>query len=175
MISYIKGTIRYIDNKLITIEKSGIGFDVFINERDAEKLAKGKEIEVFTELLLKDKEIELYGFLSIEKLKLFKTLKSISGVGPKSALDLSFVDSLEELKSLIEKGEIKGIGEKKLQKILLEITGKVKSINNKIDNDALSGLISLGFKKSQAQEALKKVSNEIKDTEQRIKEALKLL
>ncbi|KUK95964.1 MAG: Holliday junction ATP-dependent DNA helicase RuvA [Parcubacteria bacterium 32_520] len=137
MISYIKGTIRHIDNKLITIEKSGIGFDV--------------------------------------KLKLFKTLKSISGVGPKSALDLSFVDSLEELKSLIEKGEIKGIGDKKLQKILLEITGKVKSINNKIDNDALSGLISLGFKKSQAQEALKKVSNEIKDTEQRIKEALKLL
>jgi Holliday junction resolvasome RuvABC DNA-binding subunit len=96
-------------------------------------------------------------------------------VGPKSAIDLSFVDSLEELKSLIEKGEIKGIGEKKLQKILLEITGKVKSINNKIDDDALSGLISLGFKKSQAQEALKKVSKEIEDTEQRIKEALKLL
>lgn len=174
MISYIKGTIRHIDNKLITIEKSGIGFDVFLNERDTEKLVEGKEIEVFTELLLKDKEIELYGFLSIEKLKLFKTLKNISGVGPKSALDLSFANSLEELKSLIEKGEIKGIGEKKLQKILLEITGKVKSINNKIDDDALSGLISLGFKKSQAQEALKKVSNK-KDTEQRIKEALKLL
>lgn len=174
MISYIKGTIRHIDNKLITIEKSGIGFDVFLNERDTKNLTKGKEIEVFTELLLKDKEIELYGFLSIEKLKLFKTLKNISGIGPKSALDLSFVNSLEELKSLIEKGEIKGIGEKKLQKILLEITGKVKSINNKIDDDALSGLISLGFKKSQAQEALKKVSNK-KDTEQRIKEALKLL
>jgi Holliday junction DNA helicase RuvA len=174
MISYIKGTIRHIDDKLITVEKSGIGFDVFLNERDTKNLIKGKEIEVFTELLLKDKEAELYGFLSVEKLKLFKTLKNISGVGPKSALDLSFVSSLEELKDLIEKGEIKGIGAKKLQKILLEITGKVKSINNKTDDDALSGLISLGFKKSQAQEALKKVGNK-EDTEKRIKEALKLL
>jgi len=174
MISYIKGTIRHIDDKLITIEKSGIGFDVFLNERDTKNLIKGKEIEVFTELLLKDKEAELYGFLSVEKLKLFKTLKSISGVGPKSALDLSFVNSLEELRDLIEKGEIKGIGEKKLQKILLEITGKVKSIKKKTDDDALGGLISLGFKKNQAAEALKKIGN-IEDTEQRIKEALKLL
>ncbi len=96
-------------------------------------------------------------------------------MGPKSALDLSFVSSLEELKELIEKGEVKGIGAKKLQKILLEITGKVKTIKKNVDDEALSGLISLGFKKGQAQEALKKVTDEIEGTEQRIKEALKLL
>jgi Holliday junction DNA helicase RuvA len=175
MISYIKGTIRHIDDKLITVERSGIGFDVFLNNRDTKTLSLGKEIEVFTELLLKDKEIELYGFLSVDKLKLFKSLKGISGVGPKSALDLSFVNSLEELKELIEKGEVKGIGAKKLQKILLEITGKVKTIRKDVDDEALSGLISLGFKKGQSQEALKKVPNEIEDTEKRIKEALKLL
>lgn len=175
MISYIKGKIRHIDDKLITIEKSGIGFDVFLNNREIDKISLFQEVEVFTELILKDKEIELYGFLSVDKLKLFKTLKGISGVGPKSALDLSFVSSLEELKELIEKGEVKGIGAKKLQKILLEITGKVKTIKKKTDDEALSGLISLGFKKGQAQEALKKVPDEIEDTEQRIKEALKLL
>ncbi|MDD3386409.1 MAG: Holliday junction ATP-dependent DNA helicase RuvA [Candidatus Pacebacteria bacterium] len=175
MISYINGKIIYINDKTITIERSGIGFDVFLNSRDINKISLGQEIEIFTELVLKEKEIELYGFLSMEKLKLFKTLKNISGIGPKSAIDLSFVSSLEELKDLIEKGEIKGIGEKKLQKILLEITGKVKSIKGKINDDAVEGLISLGFKKNKAIEALKSVPNEIEDTEQRIKEALKLL
>ncbi|MFA5228160.1 MAG: Holliday junction branch migration protein RuvA [Candidatus Paceibacterota bacterium] len=175
MISYIKGKIIYIDDKKVIIENSGIGFDVFLNSQDLKTLNLGKEAEVFTELFLKDKEIELYGFLTSKKLNLFKLLKSISGIGPKSALDLSFVDSIEELKILIEKGEVKGIGAKKLQKILLEITGKIKTINKKTEDEALSGLIALGFKKTQAQEALKNVSKEIEDTEQRIKEALKLL
>ncbi len=175
MISYIKGTIRYIDDKLITIERAGIGFDVFLNKREIDELSLGQEIELFTELVLKDKEIELYGFLSREKLNLFKLLRGISGVGSKSALDLSFVSSLEELKELIKNDKIKGVGPKKLQKILLEITGKINTIEKKTEDDALSGLISLGFKKKQALEALKKVPDEVKDTEERIKEALKLL
>jgi Holliday junction DNA helicase RuvA len=184
MLSHIFGKIIYKDDKKVILDKSGIGFDIFLSPSDLRMLKVGEERDVFTYLFLGEKVIELYGFLTPEKLELFKILKSVSGVGPKTAMGLAVAGSLEKLKELLEKGElpedVKGVGVKRLQKILLEITGKIKEVKvspkKKITKDEVfDALTALGFNKQDVADAISQVSEEIRGPEARLKEALKLL
>jgi len=181
MISYIYGKITYKDDKKAVIDILGMGFDVFLSSMDIREIKEGEERRIFTYLFLKEKEIELYGFLTLERLNLFKVLKEIQGVGPKSAMGLSTAGSLEKLKELIEAGtlpeDVKGIGKKRLQTILLEITGKVKEIkNNKtVKDETFEALIALGFNRQEVKDAIKQLPKEIKETEEKIRESLKFL
>jgi len=86
------------------------------------------------------------------------------------------------LKEVLEKGEmpleVKGVGKKKLQKILLEISGQIKemkSIKPKKRDEVFQALSSLGFSKEEIEEALSHISSEVKETEERIKQALRFL
>ncbi len=188
MISSIRGKICYKTEKSVIIETKGIGYKVFCSPEILEQLSKEKEVKLFTYFCLSREKAELYGFLNVETLELFETLDGFSGVGPRTALILSSFGSLEKLKKAIEAKdnkfftEIKGIGKKKLQKIILELTGKIKEIKkNKSKkgkekkDDALDVLKSLGFSKQEAKTALLQVSPEIKELEVKIKAALKIL
>jgi Holliday junction resolvasome RuvABC DNA-binding subunit len=82
------------------------------------------------------------------------------------------------LKETVRKGEIpvKGIGEKKLQKILLEISGKIREIKKPVKKDEVyKALSSLGFSKEEINEAIVNIPEEINDPEERIKQALRFL
>jgi Holliday junction DNA helicase RuvA len=180
MISYLHGKIIYKDDKKVVVDILGMGFDVFLSFPDIKEIKEGDEKIIFTHLFLKEKEVELYGFLTLEKLNLFKVLKEISGVGPKSAMSLSSAGSLKKLKKLIEEGilpeGVNGIGKKRLQTILLEITGKVKEVsNNNQKDDTLEALVVLGFNKEEAKNVIKQLPKELKGTEEKVKEALKFL
>ena len=113
----------------------------------------------------------------------FETLMEIRGVGPKAALEISVVGPLDRIKDKILKQDenvfagIPGIGSKKAMTIILELTGKIKMLGEKKGSadEAESGLIGLGFSKQQAKDALAKVPGNIKNTEDRIKAALKNL
>ena len=147
-----------------------------------EKISLQKEIKVFTRLFLRREQFSLYGFLSPRELEIFDILESISGIGPKTALLLSSFGSLQELKKAIEKGKIpKGISKKKLQRVLLELTGKIKEISEKetekekTEREILETLKSLGFSLFEAKEALSKIPPHFKEPEERLKEALKIL
>ena len=185
MISFLAGKIIYKDDKKIILDRSGLGFEVFLSPSDLRALKLGEERDIFTYLFLGEKVIELYGFLTPEKLELFKVLKGVSGVGPKTAMGLAVVGSLEKLKDSLEQGElpedVKGVGVKRLQKILLEITGKIKEVKkvvpkHKITKDEVfDALTALGFNKQDVADAVSQVPEEIKGPEARLKEALKLL
>jgi len=182
MIHYLKGKIEFKGEKFLVIEVAGVGYKVFCSPNTLKKISMSKEIKLFTFLYLREETAELYGFLTQDELELFKTLNEISGIGPKTALELSSFGSLENLKKEMEKEEfhqkIKGIGKKKMQKILLELTGKIKEISKKgeeIRDEALDVLVSLGFPGQKAKEVLSRVSREVEDTEGRVKEALKIL
>ena len=182
MIASIKGKIEFKGEKFLVIEAAGIGYKVFCSPGTLKNISEGKEIKLFTGFYLKERTVELYGFLSIKELELFETLNGISGIGPKIAMMLASLGSLEKLKEIIEKGrlpqEIKGVGKKKAQKILLELIGRVKEIEKpkKITkpDEALDALISLGFSSRRAREALSEISDKT-DTETKIKEAIKAL
>lgn len=184
MIAYLQGKIIFRRKNFLILNTGQIGYKVFLSENALNKISSNRqELQLFTSLHFKEEGAELYGFLTFKELELFETLKEISGIGPKTALGLASLGSLEKLKGAIEKGEllkeIKGIGRKKAQKILLELTGKIKDIEKPKEilekDEVLEALISLGFSSHKARLALSQVPREIKDSEKRIKEALKWL
>lgn len=182
MIHHLRGIAEFKGEKFLVVEAAGIGYKVFCSPGVLGKISAGQDIKIFTHLHLKEDAVELYGFLSHEELRLFETLNDISGIGPKTAMMLSSLGSLEKLKEMMESGklppEIKGIGQKKMQKILLELTGKIKEMKiakeTDIENGDLDALVSLGFTRQKARDALSKIPGET-NKEERIKKALKIL
>ena len=172
----------YKDDRSLVLENQGIGFRVFVSPDTLKKISQTEEVRIFTHFHLREELAELYGFLTPKELELFEVLNDISGVGPKTALMLASLGSLEKLKDVMEKGElpseIKGIGKKRAQKILLELTGKIKEIKKPIDTDEIDGtldvLISLGFSRQRAKEALSEIPADL-NQEERVKRALKAL
>lgn len=182
MIYSLTGKITHKDNKSLILENQGLGYKIFCSPNTLKKITAEQEIKIFTHLHLKEDAVELYGFLTLEELELFETLNEISGIGPKTAMMLASLGSLEKLKEMMESGklppEIKGIGQKRMQKILLELTGKIHELKSGAgfqDTDgALGALVSLGFPKQKAREVLSTIPAEI-PKEEKIKKALKIL
>lgn len=183
MISYLNGKIILKRDKFIIVEVGNIGYKVFLSRQTLLKLPEtGETIKLFTYQNVKEEALDLYGFISYEELEFFETLMEIRGVGPKSALDIASLGSLEKIKDRILKQDekvfegIPGIGAKKAMTIILELTGKIKMLDGHKKSSvdpAEDTLVQLGFSKQQAKDALSKVS--AKDPEERVKAALKTL
>lgn len=160
----------------------GVGYKVFCSPATLKKVSEGGESKIFTSLYLREDAAELYGFLNTEELGLFETLGGISGIGPKTAMMLASLGPLEKLKETMESGrlpsEIRGIGQKRMQKILLELTGKIKELKapavRGADDGTLDALVSLGFPRQKAREAVSEIPDGL-SREEKIKEALKIL
>lgn len=186
MISYLEGRIISKKEKFLILDVNKVGYKVFLSKRTLSKLPEiGKPLKLFCFLKVKETALELYGFLNQKELEFFEILDSIRGIGPKAALEISSLGSLEEIKKRILSQDeklfegIPGIGRKKAAAIILELSGKIKDIfkEKKITevDEAEQALITLGFSRQKSKEALSKISKDIKNTEQKIKEALKIL
>jgi len=182
MISYLNGKIILKRDKFIILEVNNIGYKVFLNRQALVTLPEiGENLKLFIYQNVKEEALDLYGFTTYEGLEFFETLMDIRGVGPKSALDISALGSLDKIKDRILKQDekvfegIPGIGEKKAMTIILELTGKIKMQGQTKGSadEAEGALMQLGFSKQQAKDALSRVS--AKDPEERIKQALKNL
>lgn len=185
MISYLSGEIILKKENFIILSVNGIGYKIFLSQKTIEKISeKTQNLKIFCYLNVRENLLALYGFLTYEELELFNLLEEISGIGPKAALKIASIGSVEEFKKAIlsqnEKffDNISGIGKKKIQKIILELTGKIKEVSKEktteIDN-AQEALIGLGFSKEKAKQALSKISQDIQDTNERVKQALSIL
>jgi Holliday junction DNA helicase RuvA len=184
MISSLYGKITLKKEKFIILEVNNIGYKVFLNRQTLLKLPEiGETIKVFTYQNVKEEALDLYGFLTYGEFEFFEVLMDIRGVGPKSALDISALGSLDKIKErILQQDEkifegIPGIGSKKAMTIILELTGKIKMLGSKKDSadESESALMQLGFSKQQAKEALSHVPSNSKNPEERIKLALKNL
>ena len=128
--------------------------------------------------------MDLYGFLDRQELEFFEMLINVSGIGPKGALSILGIASIETLRKAISTGDtayltkVSGIGRKTAEKIVIELRDKMgeaktgTSLQGELD--ALEALRSLGYSQSEAREALKKVLPNT-DTNTKIREALKML
>lgn len=187
MISSIQGTISDKDQESIQITINGLGYKIFIIKPLLIKIKIGQDIKLFTKLQIKDDSLILYGFSNQSEIRCFKRLTSISGIGPKSALNILSLVSLERLQDAIINKEVEaltkisGIGKKTAERIILELEGIIKKdslSNTDIKNDALSidALLSMGYSIQQSREAIQQVSStqELK-AEEKIKRALKIL
>jgi Holliday junction DNA helicase RuvA len=188
MISYLEGKIILKKEKFIVLNVNNIGYKVFLSKKTISKLPETeKDIKFFCFQDVKEAALDLYGFFSYQELEFFEILNNIRGIGPKVAIEISSLGSLDDIKEKILNQDekifegIPGIGKKRAMTIILELTGIIKEISKKPKYSAISldeaeeGLINLGFARQQARTALSKVSKDVKEAEQRIKEALKFL
>ena len=178
MIDSISGKIFKKEPTMLFIQNGGVFFSISICLRDYEKLPKeGESVFIFTYLNVKENLMELYGFLDLERRSLFSNLIDVSGIGPRTAINLLSNASVSSFKENILSEDVKslslipGIGPKTAKRIILDIKEKISSIpvsQNNIDNskvdfsydDIYTALSSLGYKKSQIDKAVKKLNDE---------------
>jgi len=186
MIYLLKGTIELSAEKYVIVDVSGVGYKVYISGNTFKNLPKkGEKIKLYTHLYLRENVMELYGFLKPEELEIFELLISISGIGPKGALNVLTVVSIDTLKKAIANEEsailtkVSGIGGKMAEKIILELKNKISDefLGKEVsaDSEAIDALMGLGYRLQEAREVLKKVPKDIEGVEGRVREALKLL
>lgn len=189
MISYLSGKIIAKKDNFVILEVNGVGWEVLVAQKIFEGLPKtGEGLSLFCQMEANERGVKLFGFLSFEQLELFKIIRSIQGVGPRAALEISAFGSLEQLKNSVEKGDVKifedlpNIGKKKAQKIILELSGKIKILEPRTkkekdffeEDEAFLALLNLGFSKDQAKNVLSGLPKEIQDPQEKIKQALKI-
>jgi Holliday junction DNA helicase RuvA len=177
MIDSIHGIIEKKEPTNLFIKLNGFVFNISICIRDYEKLPSvGKKIDVLTYLNVRENLMELYGFLSKERRDLFIQLILVSGIGPRTAINLLSNVSVQNFKENIITEDIEslslipGIGPKTAKRIVVEIKEKItfdssskraldtSKINFNVD-DIYTALSSLGYKKSQIDKSIKKLND----------------
>ncbi|MDP3730958.1 MAG: Holliday junction branch migration protein RuvA [bacterium] len=192
MISFISGVIEAVSDSSVIINTNGVGYRVVLPERVHGILSKvGSKVKLFIYPNFNTREgtFELYGFETPEELSFFSLLLTVSGVGPKSAQGLLSSVDLPSLQLAIVKGDseylrkLSGVGPKTSQRIILELKTKLMEKDYGMNKDrdfasegeAIDALVSLGYSAYHAREAVKAVTAEAKTSEEKIKQALKVL
>lgn len=186
MISYLNGRIILKKDKFVILEVNNIGYKVFLSRNTLSKLPQNTDnIKFFCFHNVKEEASDLYGFLTYDELDFFEVLMDIRGVGPKAALEIASLGSLEKIKDRILAQDqkifegIPGIGSKKAMTIILELTGKIRVLGGQktkgSQDPAESALVQLGFSRQQAKDALAFVDPAIEDIQEKIRLALKSL
>ena len=199
MINFLQGIIVEKSPTKLTIEVSGVGYEVNITLPCYENLGSvGDKVKVVTYLHVREDNLQLFGFDSHVEKELFLQLISSPGIGPKKAQIILSSVSVEYLqKYIIEEDlaaltSLSGVGRKTAQRLILDLKDKVKSSaaivtklpppglklteNERIMNEALTALITLGFSRNSAQLSLQKVkqqSDRDLTLEELIKQALR--
>ena len=186
MIGKIKGTLAEIHGNEALIEAtSGVSYYIFVAPSLISK--KGQDIDVYTYLNVKEDELSLFGFATHEEFDLFRLLKSVDGVGPRTAFTVILSSNFTDIKTAIVSKDvlfferIKGIGKKTAQKILLELSSKLgaefelSDIEDTPDNkDALEALKALGFRAGDIRTVLRNLDSTL-SLEEKIKAGLQKL
>ena len=133
MLAYIKGTLEMKMTGYIVIDVGGLGYKVYMSDSGIEKLGNtGDTIKVHTYYKVREDDISIFGFNTLEELKMFELLISVSGVGAKTALGMLAVCEPTEFALAVITEDVKtltqmpGIGAKSAQRIILELKDKIK-------------------------------------------------
>lgn len=132
MLAYIKGTLEMKMTGYIVIDVGGLGYKIFMSEVGIEKIGNiGETVKVHTYYRVREDDISIYGFNTLEELKMFELLISVSGVGAKIALTMLAVCEPSEFALAVISEDVKaltqipGIGAKSAQRIILELKDKI--------------------------------------------------
>jgi len=186
MISQIKGKLSYKGTGCAIVDVSGVGYKVHTTLDEVADLKEGDNVVFWTHLVVRENALDIYGFKNIEDLDFFKLLIGVSGIGPKSAMNILTIVGVKSLVSAISSGDISyltkvsGIGQKSAQKIVIELKDKIEKHGgdtaglNKEDLDVVEALKSLGYSMKDIRESIKNTEKNM-STSQKIKFALKNL
>lgn len=174
MIVYLSGVLKFREALSCVIVANGIGYEVFIPVTT--KLPElGQTVELFTYAVYREDNQALYGFNTSAERDFFKlVVEKVSGIGPKTALAMLSKYRLEELQQFITQKDasmiatIPGIGKKTAEKLILELADRMvngsglpgNNLTRTMQNDAVLGLIALGYKRQEAENLITKAAQE---------------
>ena len=187
MIGYLRGEIVAIDEPFLVIDVSGVGYSVVASKDVLSKAELNSKLKLFIYTHVREDLIQLYGFLDLSDLKLFRNLISVSGVGPKTAMGIFSVGSRDSIIRAIVRADtsffesVPRLGKKNSQKIIIELKNKFGAIEEldlserdlQENDEVITALQKFGFSRKEALDAIKEVKEKGKTVEEKIRLALK--
>lgn len=177
MYHYLNGKIAEKTPTAVILDVNGIGYEVRVSLSTFSSLPNlGETVKLFTHFVVREDAQLLYGFATEEEREAFRLLISISGIGPKLAMTLLSGVTLPELKRAIQEKNIpvltaiSGIGQKTAERVIIELKDKIgkaeisagkelvhdANISDQMVEDSVSALVSLGYTKQKAKDAVQK-------------------
>ena len=199
MIARLAGQILKKTPERIVLDVNGVGYDVLIPLSTFYKIGEvGQDVTLKIHTLLRDDAIVLFGFSEEAERQMFNLLKTVSGIGPKLALNILSGMEAPALAKAIYEGQmdqltrIQGLGKKTAQRILVDLKEKASKIFaegsvdpgaplisfDQNDRDVISALLNLGYKQQLAEQALSKTKKkypEVDDLEELLRQSLRSL
>ena len=191
MIAYLSGQLIYQSaflkkDNFVVLDCNSVGYKVFVADKvlNGAKVGETMTLHIYTQVA--ETALDLYGFLTREELDFFELLLTISGIGPRSAMDILRKAKIDDLVKGVESGDfqllakVSGIGPKTAEKIVIGLKDKLTGgyavdsggWNNDF-GDALEALTGLGYSSAQARDALSQC--QAAEAGEKVKEALKIL
>jgi Holliday junction DNA helicase RuvA len=176
MIGFLSGKLRAADSPFLLLDVQGVGYEVEVASSTFFNLPQlGESLMLFTHLVVRDDAHLLFGFLSEPERLLFRTLIKVNGVGAKLALTILSGMTAEELHFAIDNDDtaplvrVPGIGKKTAERLIVELRDKLPKLNGIVAGgssaakagtvgevqEAISALISLGYKSQEAAKMVK--------------------
>lgn len=200
MFAYIKGSLEVKSSNYIVVDINGLGYKIFMSQNNIDSIGEINDVvKVFTYVKVREDDISIYGFKTQEQLRMFELLIGVSGVGAKSALVmLSCIEPSEFAIAVISNNvklltQVPGIGTKSAQRIILELKDKLKAEQSELDEEklenaklkssktnenvqeAISGLMVLGYSRKDIEKAFTHLIVDELSVEELIKKGLILL
>jgi len=190
MIATLEGKVAEKLADLIVIACGGVGYGVYVTFEDYGGLVVNEPAKLYIYEHIRENTHDLFGFKKLETKQLFEQLLSVNGVGPKMAMAILSVASSAQVRTAIAAGDTKfisqapGVGKRVAERVVVDLKDKVglaasesatEFLTNAAANpndEALQGLVALGYSVQDAAEALKNVDTKL-SPEDRIKAALK--
>lgn len=184
MISYVKGELVAVTEDKVIIDVNGMGYGIYLPSSMLQQMpALGKVVKLHTYLNVREDAMQLFGFISLDALEVYKMLISVSGIGPKGGLAILSKLSVNELRFAVASADVKvissaqGIGKKTAEKLIIELKDKLSiedalrseqdstALNQSVAhstgnmNEAIQALVALGYDNSSALKAVKGISD----------------
>ena len=182
MYNFIKGKVDEITSTSVIIDANGVGYEIFTP--NPYSFMEGEETKVYVYFHIREDEQSLYGFKTKDEKELFFKLISVKGLGPKMALPIIAMGSINGIADAINRENLlylkkfPKIGDKLAKQMILDLKGKL-IVNGEVREESskdelLEALRGLGYKDKDIKEVIVGVNKELK-VEEQIKEALRLL
>lgn len=191
MIATLSGEVTEKTIESIVLDVNGVGYGLYIPADDLNRLHVKEQTKLYIYEHIREQSHDLFGFLSPETKQLFEVLLNVNGVGPKMALNMLSIGTIDMLKQSIAAGDVSyiqqasGVGKRLAERVIVELKDKVgligidlassgllQSENTLRSDEAIEALISLGYSPVDAAKALQSVDPDL-PTEERVKKALK--
>lgn len=192
MIGLVSGIVLEKNSSALLVETSGgVAYEIMLTSARSVEAVVGASVRLYTYLKVSDSAQELFGFGNTAERDFFKLLLSVSGIGPKSALNILGLGSIENIQAAIGRGDIayltgvQGMGKKTAERVVVELKAKLKGASSgegelpvgAVDllGDVIDGLVAMGYSASEARQAAQSLSTVGKTSEQLLREVLQKL